>query len=62
MKPFAVTNRWTLPALLSAAVLAPAARRVLTGERGLALIPVLKQTGLAMLTWAILTAAALAWG
>lgn len=46
--------------LLAAVPLLPAVRRVAGGEVGPALIPVLRDTGLAMLLWAVLTAAALA--
>ena len=37
----------------------PATRRVLTGTTGRGLVPVLQQTGLAELAWAVLVAAAL---
>ncbi|RLK60676.1 1,4-dihydroxy-2-naphthoate polyprenyltransferase [Actinokineospora cianjurensis] len=47
-----------LVGLVSAVFIVPAARRVASGETGLKLIPVLKQTGLAMLTWAVVTAVA----
>ena len=42
--------------------MAPAVRIVAAGRDGLALIPVLRDTALAMLAWAVLTAAALAFG
>ncbi len=64
--PFAVTlgfatTRWTTLAGLLALVLAvPALRRVRGGANGPALIPVLRDTGLALLVWAAATAAALA--
>ncbi|MGH3672113.1 MAG: 1,4-dihydroxy-2-naphthoate polyprenyltransferase [Pseudonocardiaceae bacterium] len=57
---FAIT-RWTALAGLLALLLAiPALRRVRSGASGAALIPVLRDTGLALLTWAAATAAALA--
>jgi 1,4-dihydroxy-2-naphthoate octaprenyltransferase len=65
--PFAVTfglatTRWTTLAGLLALLLAvPALRRVRGGAHGPELIPVLRDTGLALLVWAIATAAALAW-
>ncbi len=66
--PFLVTVAVTLAVPLgaigfaAALIVVPALRRVLGGGVGLALIPVLKQTGVAMLAWAALTAAALAIG
>ncbi|MCD2190886.1 1,4-dihydroxy-2-naphthoate polyprenyltransferase [Actinomycetospora soli] len=51
---------WALLGLVSLVVLVPALRRVLGGARGPALIPVLRDTGLALLVWAIGTAAGLA--
>jgi 1,4-dihydroxy-2-naphthoate octaprenyltransferase len=66
--PFAVTlaaslgTPWVLVALLAAVVVAPALRIVAAGRDGLALIPVLRDTALAMLAWAVLTAGALAFG
>ena len=66
--PFVVTlaaslgTPWVLVALLAAVVVAPAVRIVAAGRDGLALIPVLRDTALAMLAWAVLTAAALAFG
>jgi 1,4-dihydroxy-2-naphthoate polyprenyltransferase len=57
---FAVT-RWAALAGLTALVFAvPAVRRVRSGAEGAALIPVLRDTGLALLVWAAATAAALA--
>ena len=57
---FAVT-RWVMLAGLVALVLAvPALRRVHGGASGPALIPVLRDTGLALLLWAAATAVALA--
>ena len=64
--PFVVTlslatTRWTALAGLLALVLAvPALRRVREGAGGAELIPVLRNTGLALLVWAAVTAAALA--
>ncbi|MGQ0839253.1 1,4-dihydroxy-2-naphthoate polyprenyltransferase [Actinokineospora sp.] len=67
--PFAVTvvaavaeTPFALAGLVAAALVVPALRRVTGGEVGLALIPVLKQTGLAMLVWAVATGAAIAFG
>ncbi|WP_018330802.1 1,4-dihydroxy-2-naphthoate polyprenyltransferase [Actinomycetospora chiangmaiensis] len=51
---------WALLGLISLVVIAPALRRVLGGSRGPALIPVLRDTGLALLVWAIGTAVGLA--
>jgi len=56
----AVGNPWLLAGMLAAPLVAPAARRVATGATGPALIPVLRDTALAMLVWAIGTATALA--
>jgi 1,4-dihydroxy-2-naphthoate octaprenyltransferase len=64
--PFAVTlglaiTRWiTLAGLLALVYAAPALRRVRGGANGSHLIPVLRDTALAMLVWAAATAAALA--
>jgi 1,4-dihydroxy-2-naphthoate polyprenyltransferase len=64
--PFAVTvamtiaHPWLALGLLAAALVVPAARTVTRGSSGLALIPVLRDTSLAMLAWAVLTGAALA--
>jgi 1,4-dihydroxy-2-naphthoate polyprenyltransferase len=64
--PFVVTlglaiTRWTTLAGLLALVLAvPALRRVRGGAAGAELIPVLRDTGLALLAWAATTAVALA--
>jgi 1,4-dihydroxy-2-naphthoate octaprenyltransferase len=64
--PFAVTlilaaGRWTaLAGLLALIFMAPALRRVRGGATGMELIPVLRDTGLAMLVWAMATGAALA--
>ncbi|MGH3974750.1 MAG: 1,4-dihydroxy-2-naphthoate polyprenyltransferase [Pseudonocardiaceae bacterium] len=64
--PFAVTlgfavARWAALAGLVALFFAvPSVRRVYSGAEGPALIPVLRDTGLALLAWAAATAAALA--
>ena len=64
--PFAVTlglatTRWTtLAGLLALLFAVPALRRVRGGANGAELIPVLRDTGLAMLVWATATGAALA--
>ena len=51
-----------LPALIAAALVLPAVRRVLRGCTGRELIAVLRDTGLAMLVWASATAIGLAIG
>lgn len=51
---------WALLGLLAALLAVPAARTVLGGATGLALIPVLRDTSLAMLAWAVLTGVGLA--
>jgi 1,4-dihydroxy-2-naphthoate octaprenyltransferase len=50
---------WALLGLVALVVLVPALRRVLGGARGPALIPVLRDTGLALLVWAVGTAVGL---
>ncbi|WP_298179877.1 1,4-dihydroxy-2-naphthoate polyprenyltransferase [Saccharomonospora sp.] len=50
----------TLVGLLTAAPLITPVKTVTAGSTGLQLIPVLRDTGLAMLAWAVLTGAALA--
>ncbi|MGH3763072.1 1,4-dihydroxy-2-naphthoate polyprenyltransferase [Actinophytocola sp.] len=55
----AVANVWLLAALGAAAVVVPAVRIVAGGRDGLALIPVLRDTALAMLAWAVLAGVAL---
>ena len=54
-----VTSWWALVGLGFLALGLPATRTVMTGATGPALIPVLQQTGLAELLWAVLVAAAL---
>ncbi|SHE47973.1 1,4-dihydroxy-2-naphthoate polyprenyltransferase [Streptoalloteichus hindustanus] len=49
-----------LTALVAVALVVPALRRVLRGFTGRALIPVLRDTGLAMLVWSVATGVALA--
>ena len=57
----AVATTWAaLVGLGFLLVLAPAVRTVLAGATGPALVPVLQQTGLAELVWAVLVAGALA--
>jgi 1,4-dihydroxy-2-naphthoate octaprenyltransferase len=66
--PFVVTiiaafaNPWTLAGLLAAPLVIPAVGRVTGGSTGLALIPVLRDTAMAMLLWAVATALALGLG
>ena len=55
-----VTTWWALAGLAFLALAAPAVRTVAGGATGPALVPVLQQTGLAELAWAVLIAAALA--
>ncbi|MGH3878596.1 MAG: 1,4-dihydroxy-2-naphthoate polyprenyltransferase [Actinophytocola sp.] len=63
--PFVVTllaaldTVWILFALLAAVLVVPPVRRVTGDATGLALIPVLRDTGLAMLAWALFAGAAL---
>jgi 1,4-dihydroxy-2-naphthoate octaprenyltransferase len=63
--PFVVTvvaafrYPWLLFGLLAAVLVVPATRTVSRGSDGMALIPVLRDTSLAMLAWAVLTGAAL---
>lgn len=56
-----IGHPWRLLGLVMLPLIAKAARPVVTRASGPALIPTLRDTGLAMLGWAILTAAALAW-
>lgn len=55
-----VTNPWCLLGLLAAALVVPAIRAVGSGGTGMALIPAIRDTSLAMLAWAVLTTVALA--
>jgi 1,4-dihydroxy-2-naphthoate polyprenyltransferase len=55
----AVRHPWLLVGLLAAVLVVPATRTVARGRDGMALIPVLRDTSLAMLAWAVLTGAAL---
>jgi len=52
---------WCLAGLLSTPLALRAARPVRSGSLGPQLIPVLRDTGLTMLVWAVAVAAALAW-
>jgi len=54
-----VVHPWLLVTLLAAAVVASSVRVVTSGAVGLALIPVLRNTSLAMLAWAVLAGFAL---
>ncbi|SLI14668.1 Probable 1,4-dihydroxy-2-naphthoate octaprenyltransferase MenA [Mycobacteroides abscessus subsp. bolletii] len=56
-----IGHPWRLLGLVMLPLIARAAHPVVTRASGPALIPTLRDTGLAMLGWAILTAAALAW-
>jgi 1,4-dihydroxy-2-naphthoate polyprenyltransferase len=56
----ALWEPWMLLGLLAAVLVVPAARTVAGGATGMALIPVLRDTSLAMLAWAVLTGVALA--
>jgi 1,4-dihydroxy-2-naphthoate polyprenyltransferase len=56
----AIAHPWLLLGLLAAVLVVPAVRAVTRGSDGLALIPVLRDTSLAMLAWAVLTGVALA--
>lgn len=66
--PLAVTiglgtkHPWLLIGLAVLPLSLRAARPVLTKAQGPNLVPVLRDTGFAMLAWAVLTAAALVWG
>jgi len=55
------SHPWHLLGLVMLPLMVKAARPVATKAQGPALIPTLRDTGLAMLGWAILTALALAW-
>lgn len=52
---------WRLLGLVMLPLMVKAARPVITKAQGPALIPTLRDTGLTMLGWAVLTASALAW-
>ncbi|MEU5691495.1 1,4-dihydroxy-2-naphthoate polyprenyltransferase [Actinosynnema sp. NPDC020468] len=54
-----VRTPWALLALLSLPLTVQGARRIAGGAKGAALIPVLRDTGFAMLAWAVLTTVAL---
>jgi 1,4-dihydroxy-2-naphthoate polyprenyltransferase len=54
-----LTRPWVLVALVAGAVVLPAVRIVVRGGEGMALIPVLRDTGLAMLAWAMLAGVAM---
>ncbi|MGB3437481.1 MAG: 1,4-dihydroxy-2-naphthoate polyprenyltransferase [Actinophytocola sp.] len=56
----AIAHPWLLLGLLAAVLAVPAVRTVSRGGTGMALIPVLRDTSLAMLAWAVLTGLALA--
>ena len=56
----AIAHPWLLLGLLAVVPAAPAVRTVGRGSDGMALIPVLRDTSLAMLAWAVLTGVALA--
>ncbi|AHI01673.1 1,4-dihydroxy-2-naphthoate polyprenyltransferase [Kutzneria viridogrisea] len=58
----AFRNGLLLLGLLALPLLIVSARKMVTGAKGKALIPVLRDTGLAMLAWSVLTAAALVLG
>ncbi|MGW1677200.1 1,4-dihydroxy-2-naphthoate polyprenyltransferase [Saccharopolyspora sp. NPDC002376] len=66
--PFLITvliglrNSWVLLGFAALLPLAVPLRAVITGAQGRKLIPALRDTGLAMLIWAIVTGAALAFG
>jgi 1,4-dihydroxy-2-naphthoate octaprenyltransferase len=55
-----ITNAWCLLGLLAAVLVVPAIRAVGGGGTGMALIPAIRDTSLAMLAWAVLTTVALA--
>jgi 1,4-dihydroxy-2-naphthoate octaprenyltransferase len=56
----AFVTPWALLGLLTAPLLLKSVKAVGGGEKGRALIPALRDTGIAMLGWAVLTAVALA--
>lgn len=53
-----IARPWLLLGLLSVPLLVGPVRRIRSGANGLALIPVLRDTGLAMLLWAVATGVA----
>jgi 1,4-dihydroxy-2-naphthoate octaprenyltransferase len=55
----AVWHPWLLLGLLAAALAVPAARTVARNATGMALIPVLRDTSMTMLAWAVFTGVAL---
>lgn len=55
----ALWHPWLLLGLLAGVLAGPAARVVVRGATGMALIPVLRDTSMAMLVWAVLTSVAL---
>jgi len=57
-----IGHPWTLIALVAAALLITPVRRITGGANGMALIPVLRDTGLAMLLWSAVTCCSLAFG
>jgi 1,4-dihydroxy-2-naphthoate octaprenyltransferase len=57
-----VVSPWALLGLLALPVLVGPVRTIRGGANGMALIPVLKDTGLAMLLWAVVTGIALSLG
>jgi 1,4-dihydroxy-2-naphthoate octaprenyltransferase len=57
-----LSHPWTLIGVAAGALLVTPVRVITGGGKGMALIPVLKDTGLAMLMWSAVTALALAFG
>ena len=57
-----ISHPLTLIALVAGGLLVTPIRRITSGAQGMALIPVLKDTGLAMLLWSAVTCGALAVG
>jgi 1,4-dihydroxy-2-naphthoate octaprenyltransferase len=56
------SHPWALIGVAAGALLVTPVRVITGGAKGMALIPVLKDTGLAMLMWSAVTALALAFG
>jgi 1,4-dihydroxy-2-naphthoate octaprenyltransferase len=56
------SHPWVLIGVVAGAFLVTPVRVISGGAKGMALIPVLKDTGLAMLMWSAVTALALAFG